>query len=158
MRVSTFFAATLPLAMAQVREALGPKAIVLSWRNTRGGVEISASVQADQAAPPLAQPPARAQHSDLHARPETRDDLLSTHFSPDDFLPQPTALRATNPQAAQTAKPMTRGLAALVNRQTSAATSTATPTRASPPAPTVKAMTPPSLRSAAAIPDRKSVV
>lgn len=116
MRVSTFFAATLPLAMAQVREALGPKAIVLSWRNTRGGVEISASVQAEYVAPPpITQPEARLRKAPepmREVRPEKREDLLANHFSPDDFLPPP-------PRTIAAPKPQERGLAALVNRQTS---------------------------------------
>lgn len=100
MRVSTFFAATLPQAMAQVREALGPKAVVLSWRNTRGGVEISASVQEEDVAP-KPQPAA-----------QKRDDLLANHFAPEDFLPAPT--QVPYPPI----KP-SRGLGALINRQPS---------------------------------------
>jgi flagellar biosynthesis protein FlhF len=111
MRVSTFFAATLPLAMAQVREALGPKAVVLSWRNTRGGVEISASVQAEYVAPPpVPKPEAPVRHQPQQRRePQKREELLANHFSPVDFLP--ASVRPAQPQA--------RGLAALVERQSS---------------------------------------
>ena len=115
MRLSTFFAATLPEAMAKVREALGPKAVVLSWRNTRGGVEISASVQAEYVAPPPARQPIKAK----------REDLLANHFSPDDFLP-------TEPRVPIVAKPQSRGLAALVGRQTSAAPNDSTTPKALP--------------------------
>jgi flagellar biosynthesis protein FlhF len=123
MRVSTFFAASLPEAMEQVRKALGPKAVVLSWRNTRGGVEISASVQAQYVAPPKTaqREPAPRQMSRPAPQPEPavsqreRNDLLANHFSPDDFLPPPLVARGANPP-----KPVTRGLAALVNRQPNA--------------------------------------
>jgi flagellar biosynthesis protein FlhF len=60
MRVSTFHAPTLQEAMVQVREALGEKAIILSWRNVRNGIEVSASVQNDPARKPVP-PPAVAQ-------------------------------------------------------------------------------------------------
>jgi flagellar biosynthesis protein FlhF len=122
MRVSTFFAASLPEAMEQVRKALGPKAVVLSWRNTRGGVEISASVQAEYVAPPKTaqreptprQMPRPAPQPEPAVSQRERNDLLANHFSPDDFLPPPSAARsATQP------KPASRGLAALVNRQAS---------------------------------------
>jgi flagellar biosynthesis protein FlhF len=115
MRVSTFFAATLPLAMAQVREALGPKAVVLSWRNTRGGVEISASVQAEYVAPPPLNPIRQAvsQTGQPRPAPQKSDDLLANHFSPNDFLPPPS-------HAPKSPTPPQRGLAALVSRQPNA--------------------------------------
>ena len=116
MRVSTFFAATLPAAMAQVREALGPKAVVLSWRNTRGGVEISASVQAEYVAPPpmtaAPQRPRQETQIDRQTPPPQRDDLLANHFSPKDFLPDPD-----KPRLPAEPKTITRGLAALVKQQ-----------------------------------------
>lgn len=103
MRVSTFFAPTLPAGMAKVRETLGPKAIVLSWRNTRGGVEISASVQ-------------MASHDIVPAKSHIQPDALADHFSPDDFTQ-----RDLKPQSAHLkapiGKPQTRGVGALVNRQ-----------------------------------------
>ncbi len=127
MRVSTFFAATLPAAMAQVREALGPKAVVLSWRNTRGGVEISASVQAEYVAPPaMAASTSRPRQEiqfDRQAPQPKRDDLLANHFSPSDFLPN-----QDRPRLAAEPKKITRGLAALVKQQP-----TANPVRRSEP-------------------------
>jgi flagellar biosynthesis protein FlhF len=140
MRVSTFFADTLPLAMAQVREALGPKAVVLSWRNTRGGVEISASVQADYVAPPktqrsapqVAEPAPRplSQTQSTVSRTE-RADLLANHFSPQDFLPTPKEARpkiASNQAGG-------RGIAALVNRQLASSQTNASQIQQTPLAP-----------------------
>ena len=102
--------------MAQVREALGPKAVVLSWRNTRGGVEISASVQAEYVAPPpMAAAPQRPRQEtqiDRQTPPPMRDDLLANHFSPNDFLPD-----QDRPRLPAEPKTITRGLAALVKQQ-----------------------------------------
>lgn len=140
MRVSTFFADTLPLAMAQVRQALGPKAVVLSWRNTRGGVEISASVQADYVAPPKTQrsapqeaepaPRPLSQTQSTVSRTE-RADLLANHFSPQDFLPTPKEARpkiASNQAGG-------RGIAALVNRQLASSQTNASQIQQTPLAP-----------------------
>jgi flagellar biosynthesis protein FlhF len=131
MRVSTFFAATLPAAMAQVREALGPKAVVLSWRNTRGGIEISASLEASQSEPaPLRQAPARATQPRQQApttTPHNQEDLLANHFSPDDFLPK--QMPPTPARAGQAQNTRARGLAALVKRQTSSAAEIASQSR-----------------------------
>jgi flagellar biosynthesis protein FlhF len=92
MRVSTFFASTLPQGMEKVREALGPKAVVLSWRNARGGIEISASVQSDEILPqPL---------------PKQRQEAIADHFSPGDLVPKKLPQNQTQ----------TRGLGALVSR------------------------------------------
>lgn len=115
MRVSTYFAATLPAAMAQVREALGPKAVVLSWRNVRGGVEISASVGGADASP---------ERTPSQPTRQSREDVLSNHFSPDDFgereiwLPKDQPRPATTPR--QAPRVQERGLGALVKRQPSA--------------------------------------
>jgi flagellar biosynthesis protein FlhF len=108
MRVSTYFAATLPQAMARVREALGPKAVVLSWRNVRGGVEISASVPSPVVEPPRVPTP-----------PPQSDDLLANHFSPDDFKEREIWVPkvAPRPKNASPTSAPTRGLGALVNRQ-----------------------------------------
>lgn len=140
MRVSTFFADSLPLAMAQVREALGPKAVVLSWRNTRGGVEISASVQAEYVAPPKTQPSApiatkpAPRPVDLNQSTVSRGeraDLLANHFSPQDFLPTPKIIRpTTTPNQAGA-----RGIAALVNRQRGSSQPIAPPSQPSVPTP-----------------------
>jgi flagellar biosynthesis protein FlhF len=133
MRVSTFFGATLPDAMAQVRDALGPKAIVLSWRNTRGGVEISASVQAEYVAPPVTQPLERAARQARSSEPEVlrqeRQDLLANHFSPNDFLPP----EPPKPFVASGPKTVTRGIAALVSRQPNNAQQVASQSRQSSP-------------------------
>jgi flagellar biosynthesis protein FlhF len=135
MRVSTYFAATLPQAMTQVREALGPKAIVLSWRNVRGGVEVSASVQSEQVAPrPAAsQPPIKP--------PPQREELLANHFKPDDFgEPDPWTRKVAQrpaPQSNPSQSQKQRGLGALVNRQpVSAARVAAPPPRVQRPAST----------------------
>ena len=47
MKVQRFFAVTTREALAQVREALGPDAIILSNRNINDGVEILASHERD---------------------------------------------------------------------------------------------------------------
>jgi flagellar biosynthesis GTPase FlhF len=107
MRVSTFFAASLPEAIAVVRKELGPKAVVLSWRNTRGGIEISASAEPqtperqqerqperhiEREPPPRLQTrPSRNELPDEPARSPPRDkpipfepkqETLSQHFKP----------------------------------------------------------------------------
>jgi flagellar biosynthesis protein FlhF len=130
MRVSTYFAATLPGAMAQVRDALGPKAVVLSWRNVRGGIEISASVGGAPEQPTRdAVPP-----------PAPRDDLLSGHFSPDDFASRADKREIWAPKAPQRPSPdqrpmprvAERGLSALVKRQPSALASVPVATQMRP--------------------------
>jgi flagellar biosynthesis protein FlhF len=100
MRVSTYFAPTLPEAMAQVRAALGPKAVVLNWRNVRGGIEISASVGGEPAAP---QP----------SPPKLREETLANHFSPDDFEARETWTSRARPPV-NAPKGQQRGLGALV--------------------------------------------
>jgi flagellar biosynthesis protein FlhF len=139
MRVSTYFAATLPEAMAQVRDALGPKAVVLSWRNVRGGVEISASVggapeQAvrDVVPPPAVRPPAM------------REEPLANHFSPNDFPEQEVWVPKAQPRPVPDHRPskgvQERGLGALLKRQPSALASAPAPVPLAPrqPAPMPK--------------------
>jgi flagellar biosynthesis protein FlhF len=147
MRVSTYFAATLPQAMTQVRDALGPKAIVLSWRNVRGGVEISASVQGEQTAP-------RPQASQKPIQPPPqREELLANHFKPDDFgepdpwtrkVVQRPAPQSTGAQSNTSPPQKQRGLGALVNRPTGSAGRVMPPQpRVQTPAPIRTAATPP---------------
>lgn len=100
MRVSTYFAPTLPEAMAQVRAALGPKAVVLNWRNVRGGIEISASLGDETTAPPL--------------QPKAHNDTLANHFAPSDFDARDALpLKATRP-VFEAPRGQQRGLGALV--------------------------------------------
>ena len=144
MRVSTFFAASLPEAIAVVRKELGPKAVVLSWRNTRGGIEISASAEPqaperqperqperhiDREPPPRMQTrPSRNELPDEPARSPTRDkplpfepkhETLSQHFKPEDFAyeEQKPAQWAKEPPKAKSPPIVGRGTAALLARQ-----------------------------------------
>jgi flagellar biosynthesis protein FlhF len=134
MRVSTYFAATLPAAMAQVREALGPKAVVLSWRNVRGGVEISASIGGAEAEPLRQAPTPLA----------PREDLLADHFSPDDFGEREIWVPKTQPRPVppphSAPRVQERGLGALVKRQPSvmAAAAPSAPKPVRPIAPSVR--------------------
>jgi flagellar biosynthesis protein FlhF len=100
---------------------------VLSWRATRGGVEISASVQSPVEAPDFQGTPAA----------KAKQEALADHFRPSDF--EPVAARAP-------VKPRpepTRGVAALVSRQNQALAAPAQPAPERPkpsrPAPIIPA-------------------
>jgi flagellar biosynthesis protein FlhF len=126
MRVFTYFAPTLPEAMAQVRAELGPKAVVLSWRSTRGGIEISASAE------PGTKPRAKSAVAPERAKPvlgaTSKQETLAQHFKPEDFLiedPRPTPLDFAPPApkptpSARPAPVTSRGTAALLGRQAAA--------------------------------------
>ncbi|GBF58628.1 flagellar biosynthesis protein FlhF [Candidatus Phycosocius bacilliformis] len=143
MRVHTFFAPTLPEAIAQVRSELGPKAVVLSWRNTRGGIEISASTEG-KVRPKAALPQSPADKNPRPDRP-AQGETLAQHFKPEDFLtePAPKPVRDPTPQAqtpppaasptAQKSAPISgRGAAALLGRQGVPARAPAAPVAAEP--------------------------
>ncbi len=130
MRVFTYFAPTLPEAIAQVRAELGPKAVVLSWRSTRSGIEISASTE------PGNKPRALSVVAPAPERPvfgaTSKQETLAQHFKPEDFMmktsrparadivpsaPKPTSKPALAPKSV----PVTsRGTAALLGRQAAA--------------------------------------
>jgi len=126
MRVFTYFAPTLPEAIAQVRAELGPKAVVLSWRSTRGGIEISASAE------PGTKPRAKSAVAPMREKPvlgaTSKQETLAQHFKPEDFLneaPRPAPLDnfppAPKPTSAHKTKPVSsRGTAALLGRQAAA--------------------------------------
>jgi flagellar biosynthesis protein FlhF len=136
MRVSTYFAPTLPEAMAQVRATLGPKAVVLNWRNVRGGIEITASVGEEA----VANPPLSTQ----------RDDTLANHFSPDDFETRQTwTPKLSNTQNGP--KSPQRGLSALVKANAQAHE----PTQ---PKPVARAPITTAPQAAPAVPQRPPVV
>ena len=124
MRVFTYFAPTLPEAIAQVRAELGPKAVVLSWRSTRGGIEISASAE------PGTKPRAKSAVATEQSKPvlgaTSKQETLAQHFKPEDFMmeaPRPAPADITPPPSAAKPKaaPVTsRGTAALLGRQAAA--------------------------------------
>lgn len=124
MRVFTYFAPTLPEAIAQVRAELGPKAVVLSWRSTRGGIEISASAE------PGTKPRAKSAVAPERTKPvlgtTAKQETLAQHFKPEDFMmeaPRPAPADITPPPsvAKPKAAPVTsRGTAALLGRQAAA--------------------------------------
>ncbi len=124
MRVFTYFAPTLPEAIAQVRAELGPKAVVLSWRSTRGGIEISASAE------PGTKPRAKSAVAPERTKPvlgtTAKQETLAQHFKPEDFMmeaPRPAPADFTPPPsvAKPKAAPVTsRGTAALLGRQAAA--------------------------------------
>ncbi len=123
MRVFTYFAPTLPEAIAQVRAELGPKAVVLSWRSTRGGIEISASAE------PGTKPRAKSAVAPTREKPvlgaSSRQETLAQHFKPEDFLnepPRPAPPDIVPPSQKPTSPPKaapvsSRGTAALLGRQ-----------------------------------------
>lgn len=133
MRVFTYFAPTLPEAIAQVRAELGPKAVVLSWRSTRGGIEISASAE------PGTKPRAKSALSPPRDKPvlgqTAKQETLAQHFKPEDFMVEPTrpapaeaTPQAPKPAAQTKAAPVTsRGTAALLGRQAAAKAATKDP-------------------------------
>ncbi|CAN1566544.1 FlhF Flagellar GTP-binding protein [Caulobacteraceae bacterium] len=126
MRVFTYFAPTLPEAIAQVRAELGPKAVVLSWRSTRGGIEISASAE------PGTKPRAKSAVAPPREKPilgaSAKQETLAQHFKPEDFLnepPRPAPVDIVPPAPKLTATPKaapvaSRGTAALLGRQAAA--------------------------------------
>lgn len=124
MRVFTYFASTLPEAIAQVRAELGPKAVVLSWRSTRGGIEISASAE------PGTKPRAKSAVSPPREKPvlgaTSKQETLAQHFKPEDFMMEPTRpapadIAPPPPVEKPKAPPVTsRGTAALLGRQAAA--------------------------------------
>lgn len=147
MRVFTYFAPTLPEAIAQVRAELGAKAVVLSWRSTRGGIEISASAE------PGAKPRAKSAVPPERTKPvlgvTSKQETLAQHFKPEDFMmdqlrrgpvdivppaPLPPSARMAAPKPA----PLTsRGTAALLGRQAASAPAlqeAASPAQAKPAA------------------------
>ncbi|MCA3698118.1 hypothetical protein [Aquidulcibacter sp.] len=125
MRVFTYFASTLPEAIAQVRAELGPKAVVLSWRSTRGGIEISASAEpgTKPRAKSAVSPPERAKPV---LGTTSKQETLAQHFKPEDFLmgaPRPAAADIVPLAPASKPKPAPvsgRGTAALLGRQAAA--------------------------------------
>jgi len=61
MRLRVFRAARMADAMAELRQALGPDALILSTRRTAAGVEVTAALEpAEEAPPPPPLPPAPA--------------------------------------------------------------------------------------------------
>ena len=126
MRVFTYFAPTLPEAIAQVRAELGPKAVVLSWRSARGGIEISASAE------PGTKPRAKSAVAPERAKPvlgaNSKQETLAQHFKPEDFLnepPRPAPVDIVPPApkpiyAPKAASVSSRGTAALLGRQAAA--------------------------------------
>lgn len=122
MRVFTYFAATLPEAIAQVRAELGPKAVVLSWRSTRGGIEISASAE------PGTKPRAKSAVAPMREKPvfgaTSKQETLAQHFKPEDFLrgePRRVPVEIAPPAPKPKPAPVTsRGTAALLGRQAAA--------------------------------------
>lgn len=134
MRVSTYFAATLPEAMGKVRDALGPDAIVLSWRNARGGIEISASIQGESIQGESIQGEG-VRIGTPRAAPKLNTETLGQHFSHTDFHTATPSSRGPK-KADQKApdRPLQRGLGALVGRHqgTSQTNRTLPPTRIQP--------------------------
>ena len=126
MRVFTYFAPTLPEAIAQVRAELGPKAVVLSWRSARGGIEISASAE------PGTKPRAKSAVAPTREKPvlgaTSKQETLAQHFKPEDFLNEPPRRAPVDivpPAPKLTATPkaapvVSRGTAALLGRQATA--------------------------------------
>lgn len=57
MRLKVFQAASTREAMAQVRAALGPDALILATSRTAAGVEVTAALEADEPPPPPVTPP-----------------------------------------------------------------------------------------------------
>ena len=124
MRVFTYFAPTLPEAIAQVRAELGPKAVVLSWRSTRGGIEISASAE------PGTKPRAKSAVAPPREKPllgqTAKQETLAQHFKPEDFMveaprPAPVDIVPPAPMPKPKSAPITsRGTAALLGRQAAA--------------------------------------
>ena len=75
MRLKTFRASTVALAMAQVREDLGPEALILSTRRLPDGAEVTAALET---LPPPLPDPARLDGLRWHGVPATLAAVLAT--------------------------------------------------------------------------------
>ena len=84
MRVRSFNAATMTDAMAQVRAALGPDAIIVSThRSRRGrGVQITAAIDEPEADRDLSASLAKTDTSDAPGKPSPLHDMLDYHGVP----------------------------------------------------------------------------
>lgn len=69
MRLKLYRAATLALAMSEVRAELGAEALILGTRRTPAGVEVTAALEAEAAAPLAAPDPERAESLRWHGLP-----------------------------------------------------------------------------------------
>ena len=109
MNVKRFFAETAREALRQVKESLGPDAIVLSNRQVDGGVEILALPPEDVASLAPARPTPSAKPAATEAQDDFRVSLSASmdkrQFKPG-IEPQPwKPRRIESPQAAQAAAP-----------------------------------------------------
>lgn len=94
MRLRTFIADSMTEAMAQVKEALGDDALILSTSETKEGVSITAAIDPDADSPPPPRPatprPRREETiHDIHAVDKLRYDvqhLLRFHNVPELFV------------------------------------------------------------------------
>lgn len=93
MKIQRFFATTVSAALSEVRETLGPDAIIISNRNVLNGVEILATREddlstaiaesvAEQKSPPTAKSPAASEKKRQKQTPETtsEDPLVNRLF------------------------------------------------------------------------------
>ncbi len=85
MKIKRYFAADMRSAIRQVRETLGPDAVILSNKSVDGGVELMAALDFDEAAFNAPEPPLEFLHSSQRgnvAKPvETRDDSSESELS-----------------------------------------------------------------------------
>ena len=99
MKISRFYGANTRDVMRQVREALGPDALIVSNRSVEGGIEVLATVDGAFDDTPAQTPP---QESPGQARP--------AHAQPS--YPQPSYSQPSHPQPPQERQPASSPFAA----------------------------------------------
>lgn len=105
MKIKRFFAEDMRRALLQVKETLGPDAVIMSNKKVNGGIEIVAAIDAD------AQPPEPATASNVAAEATTTEqapassltELLNRQQSQNSGSPEP--MPQATPKAAQPAQP-----------------------------------------------------
>ena len=100
MKISRFYGANTRDVMRQVREALGPDALIVSNRSVEGGIEVLATVDGAFDDTPAQTPP---QESPGQARPTHAQPSYSQPSYPQPSHPQPPQERqpASSPFAAE---------------------------------------------------------
>lgn len=98
MKIKRYFAADMRSAIRQVRETLGPDAVILSNKSVDGGVELMAALDFDEAAFNAPEPPLEFLHS------SNRVNVVK----PEDYRDRSTASKPTSNATAATRIPTPR--------------------------------------------------
>lgn len=95
MKISRFYGANTRDVMRQVREALGPDALIVSNRSVEGGIEVLATVEGafDDAPPPQTQP----REAPAHAQPAPQRPAAAPSFGAPAGMERPQGAPANLP-------------------------------------------------------------